>query len=159
LVLAVLALVGLRDTASAQTWKEFRYPGDGFAITAPADPKRETGKESQSPAGPVKSNSYAFFPKAGTVFMVNVSRANPADPRSDMQLLAFSAPTGAQQVTQSGLKGRQYGFTKDGATTLIRLFAVEHVMYQLIAVTPEKEYPHPDMQRWMDSWKYLSPGK
>jgi len=160
---ALLAFFSCVTTASAAEWREYAYEADGFAISQSAVPILQE-EERESPAGPMHVRHYAFFPGPnGVVFMVSAGTLNASDKRTAEEILAFATrnvPEGAiEYLVQSGAKGVQYGYEKDGGSTLIRVLAAGGHQYVLQLNGPASAFPHPDAERWMDSWRLLKPGE
>ncbi len=157
--LCAFVMLTLAGQASAQeTWREYSYADDGFAISAAVPPLKETRKTTLSKVA-VEVHSYSFFPPPpGTVFIVSVTALAAGDKRSDEDVVKdFVKGKESEPVAQSGLQGAQMSSVQGDYNQVIRVFAKDHRLYQLSITAPSAQPPHPQAERWLESWRILMP--
>ncbi len=72
LIAFVLAAFAVSGPAAAQTWQEYSYPDNSFAVSFPADPQIETTTYQVADGRPVPARVYSVRQNNG-VFKVTVA--------------------------------------------------------------------------------------
>jgi hypothetical protein len=154
----VILLLTASPAGAQETWREYSYADDGFAISAAVPPLRETRKTTAA-KNPVEVHSYSFFPPPpGTVFIVSVTALAAADKRTDEDVVKdFVKGKESEPVSQSGLQGAQVVSVQGEYNQVLRVFAKDHRLYQLSITAPSAQPPHPQAERWLESWRILAP--
>ena len=174
--LSSFALFVLVSAAVAQTdtWKEYVYTGDGFAIAAPAEPARNS-QPIYVMGGTADAHIYTSAANSNTALMLFVYERHSKDKRSLQQIHA-QAQEGAlgsvngKMRTRSELalgkyQGAEFEFEAqhpelDTKTHQVRsrYYVVGRKMYHLLAIAPIGE-PFPnDADRWLKSFRLTTAG-
>jgi len=170
LVLAFSLTMALLGSAAAEDalWKEFVYPGDDFAISAPDEPKFEN-KTIHTAGGSAEAHIYAMPTGGKGAFMVVHGRQD-SDQRSDQEVLdearvGVLREANAMVLVQSNVslgpyRGAQLELrstTTDGKTKRVsdRFYIVGRKLYQLVALAPAGEPLPAASERWFDSFRLL----
>lgn len=169
--LSSFALFVLVSAAVAQTdtWKEYVYTGDGFAIAAPAEPARNS-QPIYVMGGTADAHIYTSAANSNTALMLFVYERHSKDKRSLQQIHA-QAQEGAlgsvngKMRTRSELalgkyQGAEFEFEAqhpelDTKTHQVRsrYYVVGRKMYHLLAIAPIGEPFPTDADRWFKSFR------
>jgi hypothetical protein len=169
--LGSFVLLALVTTAVAQTdsWKEYTYTSDGFAISAPAEPTRSSQPIYVS-GGTADAHTYTSAAGSKTALMLFVYERHRSDRRSLQQIHAH-AQEGAlgsvngklrarSELTLGKYQGAELEFEAqhpdlDAKTHQVRsrYYVVGRKMYHLLAIAPIGEPFPTDADRWFKSFR------
>jgi hypothetical protein len=147
LIATMFAVLGACAPAAAQSWMEYAYPGYGFALSFPAEPKAETATY-QAPNGhAVEAHVYSLT-QDNSIFRMTV--ADLSDPAlTETAVIGHAIKTLGQggdvkldiPARVSRIYGRQLSiFGADGSHTLAAVFYHKGQLYQIEArVLPPTE--------------------
>jgi len=168
-MIAVLAGGAVAAAAEDGNWKEYVYPGDDFAISAPAEPSLEK-RTIHAAGGDSEAHVYAMPAGKNGAFMIVVNSRSDSDRRTDQEVLdearvGVLREANAMVLVQSNVSlGRYRGAQLELESTepggknkrvSDRFFVVGRKLYQLMALaTPGYALP-PDTERWLDSFRLV----
>ncbi len=155
---AVIPLPLLPDSVTRNllftVWPTFDFPEDGFKIAAPYQPIAEE-EQIKTPAGPAKARTYVFRLNRSLQARLRVTYLNPADTRSDIQLLRAGAEAlKFRFFYQHGLPAGDLLTTDTSGDIALRRFVVGRKVYEL-AVSPSYATSTADGSQWLESWAPL----
>jgi len=155
-----LALGLLSLSACTKPWKEYSYPTWGFAVSY-----REVPHTHENPGDPRTATPHTFQVEAvqGDMdFRVSATDANSPDKTEDQ--IRASAPNDIIRATSGTVKGPMKPVTASGVagqeltldrgsdpTERVRIFVVNHKLYQVIAQSPDINSP--EVAAFLDSFK------
>lgn len=164
--LVCLWVAGLACAASAQNhaWKEYSYAGDGFAVTAPAEPAL-TRQDQATAVGKVEVHDYSIDLGNDTGVMITVAEIPGADKTPPKNLLQ-GAKNGAlkavkatlsseKEITFAGGPGLEIEAATDAYRMRFRIFVVKSRLLTLMAIAPLSASIPADSTRIFDSLKLL----
>jgi hypothetical protein len=169
--LGSLALVAAVTTSLAQTdsWKEYVYTGDGFAIAAPSEPARNA-QPIYVTGGTADAHVYTSAAGSNAALMLFVFERHNTDRRSIQQIHA-QAQDGALGPVKGKLRARtelalgKYRGAElefeaqhpdlDTKTHQVRsrYYVVGRKIYHLMAIAPVEEPFPTDADRWFKSFR------
>lgn len=165
-LLAISLLASILAFSQANTWKEYIYAEDGFAVSSPVEPSLV--KQVIKPvAGEVEAHFY-FIPLEHCKLMLMYGPLHPNDQRTPEQALqdskmgititkgkliseksiSFGAYPGLELETEDG-QHRQRG----------RIYVIDRKVYVLAADVPIGQQFPGEVQRWYDSFRLISAKK
>jgi hypothetical protein len=148
LLIAAMVVIG----ACAPKWREYAYPGQGFAISYSATPKA-----TQKPGAFVVQAT-----RGADDYEVTVSCDQTTD-RTDEQLVDAGVDLWRQQcdiqsptyVATGKVMGRELRVSKpDAPTAAVRIFAAHKCLYQVVGVS-NKGPTDPVVTHFLDSFRLL----
>jgi hypothetical protein len=155
-----LALGLLSLTACTKPWKEYSYPAWGFSVSF-----REVPHTRDKPGDVRTATPHVFQVEAvqGDMdFRVSATDANSPDKTEDQ--IRASAPNDIirsssgtvkgplKAVTASGVAGQELTLDRGSdPTERVRVFVVNHKLYQVIAQSPDIDSP--EVAAFLDSFK------
>jgi hypothetical protein len=169
--LGLLVLIAAATAAAAQTdtWKEYVYPGDGFAMSAPSEPE-VTSQPIYVAGGTADAHVYTIAAWPDTALMLFIFQRDRADRRT-MAQFHEQAREGSLGVVNGKLRKRldvtlgkftgvELEFEAqhpelDAHTHQVRsrYFVVGRKIYHLIAIAPlDGPFPE-DADRWFKSFR------
>jgi hypothetical protein len=169
--LGSLGVVAVVTAALAQTdsWKEYAYTGDGFAVAAPAEPARSS-QPIYVTGGTADAHIYTSQAGSNTALMLFVYDRHNNDRRSIQQIHA-QAQEGALGAVKGKLRartelalGKYHGAELefeaqhpdlDTKTHQVRsrYYVVGRKIYHLLAIAPIGEPFPTDTDRWFKSFR------
>ena len=146
LALGLMVCAPVAAAAQGGDWKEYVYPADGFAISAPKQPTVKTETVGNAPGGPVEAHSYTIDIGDDTVFMVIANNRHPNDPRTAHQAL-IEAKNGAVRSAYAKIDtetpvsfgsdpGIDIRFTAEKYHGEARYYLINRTLYQLYSISP-----------------------
>jgi hypothetical protein len=173
LAVAVCSLPAWPLAAAGQerAWKEYVYADDHFAISAPAEPKRET-QRIRVVGGSSTAHIYSVTADDKGAFMVFVYLRNRADRRTERQVRE-DAGTGAVQSVKGKLTAKSEVLLGRYRGSLIELesqipeiarkshrvrnqyYVVGRRLYQIMAIAPAGEPFPAESDRWFKSFRLI----
>ena len=169
LLFGLMLVLSVRAAAEDVTWKEFVYPDDNFAISAPGEPTLEM-KTLNTAGGSAEAHVYAMPTGGNGAFMVVVHTRRDSDQRSTQEILdearvGVLREANAMVLVQSNVslgpyRGAQLELRStgtDGNTKRVsdRFYIVGRKLYQLVALAPAGEPLPAASERWFDSFRLL----
>jgi len=137
LIALLVAALLFSTPASAQSWREYTYPTDAFAVAFPADPTIEMGTYSLADGSTVPARIYSLAQEEGVykVTIADFSRTVLGEPEiMDHAVKAISQ--GEVKVDLPARIDRIYGrqlsiVGSDGSHTSVALFYYRNRLYQI----------------------------
>jgi hypothetical protein len=173
LILAIGAVSGSAAIAAAQdkAWKEYVYPEDNFAISAPAQPRVEK-QTIRVVGGTSLAHIYSVSAGEHGAFMVFVYRRHRSDRRSEKEveeqaragalrsvsgkLTAQSeAALGIYRGSQIDLESQHPEVSRKNHRIRNRFYVVGRRLYQLMAISPAGEALPAETDRWFKSFRLV----
>jgi hypothetical protein len=170
-VLGIAATFALTAVAGAQTdtWTEYIYGDDGFAMSAPVEPKLAT-QPIYVVGGTADAHIYTVLEEPSTAFMLFIFERHRNDRRTTSQLRAQSRQWALSSVngklldeselTLGTARGTQLTFEAqhpdhDAKTHQVRTryYVVGRKVYNLIAIAPIGEPFPADAERWFKGFR------
>lgn len=164
----LLLLFCCASAASVQTseWKEYPYSEDGFAISAPSDPRIQKDIVPMAD-GNVEIHYYSIPLPGDCGWMIVTYTLNDADTRAPQQVLIDARDNALESVharlisempvSIDGYMGVQIELEADKYRARNRYYVVGRRMYQLLSIAPmEKPIPR-DTDRFYRSFRLLQP--
>jgi hypothetical protein len=162
-LLVIIGLFSFAQSTRAQSWIEFQSKEGAFSILMPHQPARQS-EPARTDAGPVDTIMYA----AGTDttsyvviysdFPFAPSSAEETNKRLDKGRDGGLARTKGKLVSESrimldGHLGREIKVRLDEGFLLVRIYAVNERVYQIIIAGTEAAIASPDAARFFNSFK------
>jgi hypothetical protein len=173
LIVATGMLVGWAVAAAAQdaAWKEYVYPEDDFAVSAPAEPKLE--KQTIRVVGGT-SSAHIYSVSAGErgAFMMFVYLRHRTDRRSEKEVQEQARAGALRSVngkmtaqselalgiyrgSQLELESQHPEIARKNHRIRNRFYVVGRRLYQLMALSPAGEALPADTDRWFKSFRLV----
>jgi hypothetical protein len=154
--LAVLCAAG---PATAQIWKEYAYPDDGFSVAFPADPKTETATYQTGDGRAVDARVYSVSLDGGVFKMTVADLPDPATQESAVLDHAVRMLSQGGEIKVdiphriSRVYGRQLSIAApDGSYSSVAVFFHKRRLYQIEGTTlPIATYGTSDAIRFQQS--------
>jgi hypothetical protein len=152
-----------QDTQS--TWKQYSYPSDGFAFSAPSQPTFSQ-RTKPSDSGDLQIHTYSVVLGDSGMVMISstlIPGLENASPKERLQ----SAKTGAlaagkakltseHEITLGGYPGLQYEAQTDQLHVRARMYIVKNKLFQLMEIAGLTMPFPPDAERISSSFKFVS---
>jgi hypothetical protein len=143
LIAFIVAIIAATAPASAQGWREYQYPNEGFTAAFPAEPKVETTSYRVSGGGLVEAHVYSVVQEGGA-FKVTVADLSHTE-MSEGNVMAyavlmlsrggevrFDIPHSTRRII-----GRQASIDGvDGSQTYASVFFHNRRLYQIEGTAP-----------------------
>jgi hypothetical protein len=172
-IFAICSCIAWTATAAAQdnAWKEYAYPEDDFAISAPAEPKLD--KETiRVVGGTSAAHIYSVAAGDSGAFMVFVYLRHRLDRRGEKEvqdqaregalrsvngkLTAQSeAAIGIYRGSQIELDSQHPEIARKNHHIRNRFYVVGRRLYQLMAIAPSGQALPADTDRWFKSFRLV----
>jgi hypothetical protein len=165
LVLSVLGLFfSVVALSQGQTWKEYVYATDGFAISSPVAPVMQK-RTRPAASGDIEAHFYLTQVESG-LFIVIYAPLAPGDQRTQEQVLQDTRKGvgNAKLLSEKSISlGNYRGIeleTDDGQHHQQgRYYVIDHRLYSLAVSVPSgKEFPA-ETERWTKSFRIVSATK
>lgn len=163
LALALIAYAAIAQETGEQHWKEYSFPEDGFAVSAPS-PIRVSPLSAGTRIYDLhlKGNvGFHLFPKNESgderlllAFVRTEMTRNPGFIKGSDKDISISGHPGVQYESIKACRGCGSVSTLH---VLARVYAVGHKGFFLDVVYPEAPAPPPEAERLMDSFRILRP--
>ena len=134
----IIALFFAGGPASAQSWKEYTYPGDAFSVAFPADPKIETATYQTADGRPAVARIYSLSQDGGVFRMTVADLPDTAVPENAVLDHAVRTLSRGGEIKVdiphriSRIYGRQLSITApDGSRSSIAVFYHKQRLYQI----------------------------
>jgi hypothetical protein len=137
LIAFILATIAAGGPAAAQSWKEYAYPGDAFAVAFPADPRVETTTYRAADGRAVEARVYSVT-QDGDVFRMTI--ADMPDAATEASVIDHAIKTLSQggdikidiPHRISRVYGRQLSIAAaDGSHSTVAVFYHKQRLYQI----------------------------
>jgi hypothetical protein len=146
-------------------WKEYPYAGDGFSVSAPAEPVL-TKQNKDTTAGPVEVHNYAI--ELGNNSGVMISSTQFQNVQGDPKALVQGAKTGAigamnakitseKEITIDGYPGIQFDAESENFHIRSRMYMIKGRLLTLLAIAPADSKIPAAADRVFDSLKLKEP--
>jgi hypothetical protein len=162
---ALLAATPLPAQIRQSIWKGYSYPSDGFAITAPSEPKFATQVKSTD-AGNVEVHTYSIVLADSNVVMISSSEVRGLEkepPKARLQkakegaLKAGNATlTSEKEIVLGVYPGLQYEATAQDLQVRARMYIVQNKLIQMLEIAPVGVAIPADADRISNSLKLLA---
>ena len=143
LIAFIVAIIAASAPASAQDWREYQYPNEGFTVAFPAEPKVETTSYRASGGRLVEARVYSVVQEGGE-FKVTVADLSHTEMSEGNVMayavfmlarkgeLTFNAPHATRRIV-----GRQAIIDgADGSQTYASVFFHNRRLYQIEGTVP-----------------------
>jgi hypothetical protein len=163
-----LALAFATAAAQTDTWKEYVYNDDHFAMSAPAEPT-VTSQPIYVVGGTADAHIYTIAAGPDTAFMLFIFERHRKDRRNTSQLRDQSRQwaldsvngklRGESEVTLGKYRGTELEFEAQhpeldtSHQIRTRYFTVGRKIYHLIAIAPVGEPFPADAERWLNGFR------
>jgi hypothetical protein len=145
-------------------WKEYSFPDDGFAISAPSEPIFEKDT-TQTPIGPLESHTYQVPLGAGGGFMVSAAEFKQGEAVPVRELLqaakngaaANSKSTASKErdVSLEGNLGLEFELGNEVFHSRVRVFYVHGKLLTVMAAAPAATAIPPEADRLFNSLRLI----
>lgn len=149
---------------TAPVWKQYSYPSDGFAISAPSEPAHNNQTKATE-SGNVEIHTYAITLNANSVVMISSSEVvglEKDSPRARLQkakegaLQAGNATLTSEKEIMLGLyTGLQYEAMSQNLHVRARMYIVKNTLFQLLEICPLNTPFSADAERISSSFKVI----
>src|SRR5262249_34129440 len=146
-------------------WKEYSYPSDGFAVSAPAEPGF-IKQDKPTPAGNVEIHNYTI--ELGNNSGVMISSAPLQGQQSDSKVVLQKARDGAvgavngkliseQEITLQGFPGLEFQVANDAFHARVRMYLLKTRLITAMTIAPKETQLPQNSSRVLDSLKLIAP--
>jgi hypothetical protein len=145
LFLAITGLVLTAPAISAERWREYTYPDDGFSASFPGKPvfAERLYRTSQSPTGAVPERIYSYN-KGGVIYSVSITDFSKVDADPDIVvdevasvLMGLGTLAFYDSIYLDSMHGRELVVIGgDGSRYTDANFYVKQLLYQVKVVYP-----------------------
>ncbi len=163
-VCATLLCLAAALVAQTEKWETYNYPADGFRASFPAEPTLQQNRK-QAAAGTILMDSYCAQASAASLCATVIDQGPEATGltpeallnRAKLSVLAVpkSHELHEQEIDLDGHKGVEIETESETFHTLIRIYLVDHTLYQTIVVSPIGT-PYAGAHRFLDSFKLIA---
>ena len=164
-LIGLLAAAPLYTQTAPEVWKQYPYPSDGFAISAPSVPTY-SNQVKATDAGNVEIHTYTIPLGSNGVVMISSSQVNGLEknsPRTRLQMAKEGALkagdatlTTEKEITVGRYPGLQYEATAQNLHVRARMYIVKNRLFQLLEISPLTT-PFPiEAERISTSFKILN---
>ncbi len=151
---------------SAQAWKTYSYPADGFSASYPSEPELQK-RDVPTDAGSFELRSYLVQDGQVAMFIGVCDYGQQVagrDPDSVLQGAKDGALSNSKshlvsekKITLGVYHGVEFEAESDAAHFSARIYLVGTTLYQTLVVTPLGK-PYPDTARFLDSFQLIPRG-
>jgi hypothetical protein len=159
-----VALTAQAQDSSAQNWKTYSYPADGFSASYPSEPELQK-RDVPTDAGSFQLRSYSAQ-VAPVALFIGVCDSGTQVVGSDPDTLLEGAKKGAlsnfnshllseKKITLGTYPGVEFEAESDAAHFTARIYMVGTTLYQTLAVAALGK-PYADAPRFLDSFQLIA---
>jgi len=168
LLVVIASVLFVNASLVAQTapaWKQYSYPSDGFAISAPSAPTY-SNQVKPTDAGNVEIHTYSIPLGNNGIVMISSSEVRGLEQDSPKTRLQM-AKTGALKAGNATLttekeivlglyQGLQYEATTANLHVRARMYIVKNRLFQLLEISPLNSAFPADAERISSSFKVVN---
>jgi len=143
LITFIVAMIAASAPASAQGWKEYEYPNEGFTVAFPAEPKVETTPYQAAGGRSVEARGYSVMREGGAFKVPVADLSHPEMSDGNVMAYAVLMLSRGGEVTfdiphsTRRIIGRQASIEGvDGSQTYASVFFHNRRLYQIEGTVP-----------------------
>lgn len=164
-IAAALFATSLAAQDTQSTWKQYSYPSDGFAFTAPSQPTLSQ-QTKQSDSGDLQIHTYSVVLGDSGMVMISsteipgLEKASPKERLQSAKLGALEAGkaklTSEHEIKLGAYPGIQYEAETEKLHVRARMYIVKNKLFQLLEITGITQPFPADAERISTSLKLVS---